>query len=293
MKFYNRSMRCDLHVHTVHSGLCNIPVISAFCLESYSEPEAVYSKLKRRGMSLVTITDHDSVGAGDELRRHADFFVSEEVTCTLPGGSEMHVGVYDISDRQHIELQRRRDDFESLISYLREQNLFFSANHIFSSLTGTRTAADFECFESFFDAFEVLNGCMLEVTNRSAAEFAAKCGKVALGGSDAHTLSTTGCCWTEVAGARNKGEFFSGLRQGRGAVHGNQGSYLKLTRDIVEIGLAMVTSNPLTAPVALLGGLVPIITLINYIREKKFAYHWSRRVAIAASRESAICEVAA
>jgi len=83
------------------------------------------------------------------------------------------------------------------------------------------------------------------------------------------------------------------LRQGRGAVHGNQGSYLKLTRDIVEIGLAMVTSNPLTAPVALLGGLVPIITLINYIREKKFAYHWSRRVAIAASRESAICEVAA
>jgi predicted metal-dependent phosphoesterase TrpH len=286
-------MRCDLHVHTVHSGLCNIPLISSFCLESYSEPEAVYSKLKRRGMSLVTITDHDSIGAGDELRRHPDFFVSEEVTCTLPGGSEMHVGVYDLNERQHIEVQRRRDDFESLIAYLREQNLFFSANHIFSSLTGKRTSADFECFETLFDAFEVLNGCMLEVTNRSASEFAARCGKVALGGSDAHTLSTTGSCWTEVPGARNKAEFFAGLRQGRSTVHGNQGSYLKLTRDIVEIGLAMVTSNPLTAPVALLGGLVPIITLINYIREKQFAYQWTARLAKESSQEAAVCEVAA
>ena len=286
-------MRCDLHVHTVHSGLCNIPVISAFCLESYSEPEAVYNKLKRRGMSLVTITDHASIGAGEILCRHPDFFVSEEVTCTLPGGSEMHVGVYDINERQHVEVQRRRDDFESLVGYLREQNLFFSANHIFSSLTGRRTAADFECFEVWFDAFEVLNGCMLEVTNRGAAEFASKFGKVAVGGSDAHSLSTTGSCWTEVLGARNKQEYFAGLRQGRGTVQGNQGSYLKLTRDIFEIGLAMVTSNPLTAPVALLGGLVPIITLINYIREKQFAYQWSRRVAKVDSQEPAICEAAA
>jgi predicted metal-dependent phosphoesterase TrpH len=286
-------MRCDLHVHTVHSGLCNIPVISAFCLESYSQPEAVYSKLKRRGMSLVTITDHDSIGSVEDLRRHPDFFVSEEVTCTLPGGSEMHVGVYDINDPQHIEIQRRRHDFESLIAYLREQNLFFSANHIFSSLTGRRTAQDFECFENRFDAFEVLNGCMLQVTNHSATEFAAKCGKVAIGGSDAHTLSTTGCCWTEVPGARNKAEFFAGLRQGRATVHGNQGSYLKLTRDIVEIGLAMVTSNPLTAPVALLGGFVPLITLINYIREKQFASRWSCLLDKVDSRETSICEVAA
>jgi predicted metal-dependent phosphoesterase TrpH len=267
--------------------------MSAFCLESYSSPEEVYGKLKRRGMSLVTVTDHDSIGSVEALRRHPDFFVSEEVTCTLPGGSEMHVGVYDINDRQHAEVQRRRNDLESLIAYLREQELFYSANHIFSSLTGRRTTADFECFESLFDAFEVLNGCMLPVTNRSAAAFAAKCGKIAVAGSDAHTLSTTGCCWTEVPGARSKGEFFDGLRHGRSSVHGQQGSYLKLTRDIVEIGLAMVTSTPLTAPVALLGGLVPVITLINYIREKQFAHTWSRRLSGIDAPESAICEVAA
>ena len=210
-------MRCDLHVHTVHSGLCNIPVLKAFCNESYSKPEEVYNKLKRQGMSLVTITDHDSIDAVESLRRHRDFFVSEEVSCTLPSGSEMHVGVYDIDDRQHIEVQRRRHDFDSLIAYLREQNLFFSANHIFSGLTGRRTMADFECFEAEFDAFETLNGCMLETANRKAAALALRSHKIGLGGSDAHTLSTAGCCWTEVPGARDKAEFLAGMRQGRAA----------------------------------------------------------------------------
>ncbi len=285
-------MRCDLHVHTVHSGLCSIPVIKAFCNESYSKPEEVYNKLKRQGMSLVTITDHDSIEAVESLRRHRDFFVSEEVTCTTPSGSEMHVGVYDINDRQHIEVQRRRHDFASLIAYLREHKLFFSANHIFSSLTGRRTMADFECFEAEFDAFEVLNGCMLEVTNRQAAEFAARSGKIGLGGSDAHTLSTAGCCWTEVPGARDKAEFLAGLRQGRGNPHGANGSYYKLTRDILQIGVSMVQTAPLTAPVALLGGLAPVITLINYIVEKRFASVWERRLATVQSLAPAMDEAA-
>ena len=105
-------MRCDLHVHTVHSGLCNLPILKSFCNESYAEPQAVYDKLKRRGMGLVTVTDHDCVDSAESLRRHADFFVSEEVTCTTPSGGSMHVGVYDLNDRQHIEVQRKRDDFE-------------------------------------------------------------------------------------------------------------------------------------------------------------------------------------
>ena len=39
------AMRCDLHVHTLHSGMCNIPVFQRFCRESYNEPEAVYHTL--------------------------------------------------------------------------------------------------------------------------------------------------------------------------------------------------------------------------------------------------------
>src|SRR6185503_10318641 len=89
-------MRCDLHVHTRHSGMCTVPLLSAVCRESYNEPAAVYAKLKRLGMDLVTITDHDSIDSVECLRSRPDFFLSEEVTCRLPSGTSLHVGVYDI-----------------------------------------------------------------------------------------------------------------------------------------------------------------------------------------------------
>src|SRR6266700_7711525 len=104
-------MRCDLHVHTRHSGMCTIPLLRHVCRESYNEPLAVYHKLKVAGMDLVTITDHDSIDAVEALRSRPDFFLSEEVTCTLPSGTELHIGVYDMTERDHIELQRRRHDF--------------------------------------------------------------------------------------------------------------------------------------------------------------------------------------
>ena len=80
-------MRCDLHVHTIHSGQCTVPGLSRYCLESSNEPLALYETLKRRGMDLVTVTDHDSIDAGEELRKYPDFFLSEEVTVTLPSGT--------------------------------------------------------------------------------------------------------------------------------------------------------------------------------------------------------------
>src|SRR5437016_3241775 len=137
-------MRCDLHVHTLHSGMCEIPVLRRVVRESYNQPDEVYARLKSRGMDLVTVTDHDSIGASDALRSYPDFFLSEEVTCRMPGGSQVHLGVYDIAERDHDEIQRRADDFLSLVAYLRERRLFFSANHVFSSLTGVRHFADFE-----------------------------------------------------------------------------------------------------------------------------------------------------
>jgi hypothetical protein len=66
-------MRCDLHVHTIHSGMCTIPVARRFCRESYTDADAVYERLKRLGMDLVTVTDHDSIDAGESLRRRTRF----------------------------------------------------------------------------------------------------------------------------------------------------------------------------------------------------------------------------
>ena len=69
--------------------MCKVPLVRAVCRESYNDPLETYDKLKRLGIDLVTITDHDSIGAVEALRSRPDFFLSEEVTCTLPSGGEL------------------------------------------------------------------------------------------------------------------------------------------------------------------------------------------------------------
>jgi predicted metal-dependent phosphoesterase TrpH len=252
--------------------------MSRFCRESYNHPGALYESLKAQGMDLVTITDHDSIDAVEALRSRPDFFLSEEVTCHLPGGTEIHVGVYDLNDRQHIEIQRRANDFLSLHAYLNEQDLLYSANHIFSGLTGRRTAEDFQWFEHAFPAVEARNGCMLERTNRAAAAFARRTGKAPIGGSDAHAMKSAGSCWTEVEYARTKQEFLEGVRLGLGEARGESGSFWKLTRDVLWIGCQMIRECPATFPLALLSPAAPVITLVNYILEVHFEKKWASRV---------------
>src|SRR5215472_13394093 len=128
-------MRCDLHVHTIHSGMCSVPLVNLFCRESYNDPLEVYQLLKQRGMNLVTVTDHDSIDAVERLRSYPDFFLSEEVSCTMSSGTHLHVGVYGITERDHIELARRANDFPSFLAYCDERRLLFTVNHAFSALT--------------------------------------------------------------------------------------------------------------------------------------------------------------
>jgi predicted metal-dependent phosphoesterase TrpH len=280
-------MRCDLHVHTIHSGMCTVPLLDRICRECYSDPLQVYDTLKRRGMDLVTVTDHDSIDAVEPLRRHPDFFLSEEVTCRTSSGMHLHMGVYGIADRHHGELQRRRDDMPSLLAYLDEQRLLFSVNHVFSGLTGPRSDADFEEFAARFPAVETLNGQMLRIANDHAATFAAREGKVAVAGSDAHTIASLGRTFTEVPGARDRDEFLAGLKLGRSTVGGESGNYGKLTRAIWEIGLDLMREHRAAVLLAPLVALIPVVTLVNFALELTFAQHWGRRVMCTAATGTA------
>jgi predicted metal-dependent phosphoesterase TrpH len=272
--------------------MCTIPLLRRVCRESYNDPVAVYEKLKRQGMDLVTVTDHDSIDAVEVLRSRPDFFLSEEVTCTLPSGTELHVGVYDITERDHIELQRRRNDFESLFAWLYDNNLFFSANHVFSSLTGRRALEDFALFESAFPAIETCNGHMALRSNRAAAMLADRAARAEVGGSDAHAIASAGCTWTTVPGARNRQEYLDGLRGGLGRVRGETGSWSKLTRDVLAIGREMVREDVRTLPIAVLAWMVPLITLGNYVREAVFVQYWLARYLRSNSRREVVTRIA-
>jgi predicted metal-dependent phosphoesterase TrpH len=271
-------VKCDMHVHSYFSGLCTTPFVRQFCRESYSDPDEVIARLRQRGMNLFTLTDHDSIEGAEKLRRHRDFFLSEELTCRMPSGTEVHIGVYDFHERQHAQLLQRRNDLISLLMYLTERKLFFTVNHVFSSLTGHRQLEDFQWFQEYFPAIETHNSHMLAKANEKAAYLAKQWGKIAVGGSDAHALPSVGTAYTEVDGARDKEEFFAGLRGGMGRVAGESGCFKKLTRDVFLIAIEMMREKRWTALMAPLGMLVPAITYWNYRDERAFCGKWSARI---------------
>ena len=253
-----------------------MPLLKSICRECYSQPEEVYETLRRRGMDLVTVTDHDSIGAAEALRRHPDFFISEEVTCRMPSGNELHVGVYDLTDRQHVEIQRLRNDLPRLVAYLNEQQLFYSVNHAFSALTGRRSVEDFVWFDGAFPGMEVRNGHVPERGNQLAERMAERSRRSKLGGSDAHTLHSLGSVCTRVPGVRSKAEFLDGLRLGHGQVEGSSGNFRRLTRDVLQICAALLEEKPAAKLLAPLILAVPVVTLLNYVVEDLFARRWER-----------------
>jgi predicted metal-dependent phosphoesterase TrpH len=267
-----------MHVHSYYSGPCTTPVLAKFCRESYSDPAQVVDRLRLQGMDLFTLTDHDCIEGSEKLRDHPGFFLSEELTCRMPSGTEVHIGVYDFHERQHAQLLQRRNDLMSLLMYLTERKLFFSVNHIFSGLTGRRNLEDFAWFEEYFPAIETLNSHMLESANNNAAMLAQRWRKVSLGGSDAHALPSVGAAYTEVPAARTKDEFFAGLRAGRGRVAGESGSSAKLTRDMLVIVKELIREKAWTALLSPLAMLLPAVAAWNYQTEKSFSRHWSKKI---------------
>src|SRR3974390_2477777 len=156
-------------------------------------------------MSIVTLQDHNSIDGAEALRKYPDFFLSEEVTVRMPSGTQAHLGVYGITERDHAEIQRRRNDFIALLMYLTERKLFFSVNHVFSGLTGARRSEDFDWFASYVPGFEVRNGQMWQESNRNAELLARKLQKIHIGGSDSHTLRRGPPPTTQRPAARTAG----------------------------------------------------------------------------------------
>src|SRR5260370_37065936 len=138
---YSRNMRCDLHVHSIASGMCDTPGLTRIAKESYNHPAEVYHRCKRLGMSIVTLTDHDSIDAAEALRKYPGFFLSEEVTVRMPTGTQIHLGVYGITEKDHAEISRRRLAVLALMVQRTESKSFFSPNREVSIPTRRRGIA--------------------------------------------------------------------------------------------------------------------------------------------------------
>lgn len=117
--------RVDLHLHSYASNVTDYYAANAFAIpESYSDPRALYRLLLQRGMSLVTLTDHNSINGVRELLDAGlpDVFISAEITTTFPeDGCNIHVTVANMSEAQFAEIDRLRGNIHEMIAYLDEQ----------------------------------------------------------------------------------------------------------------------------------------------------------------------------
>jgi hypothetical protein len=191
-----------------------------------------------------------------------------------------------------VEIQRRRGDFIALVMYLSERKLFFSVNHIFSGLTGRRELGDFDWLTSYVPGIETRNGQMCVTANETAETLAKRFRKVPIAGSDSHAPAGAGLTCTEVPGARTVDEFFCGLLQGRGQIHGAHGGYLKLLADVFSVTNSLVHEKPWTLALSPLAALIPLITAGHWLHEKRFSRKWSRMLEKAETARPPLWEVA-
>ena len=226
-------MRLDSHVHTTHSGCATVFPFNHFMRESYNTPESVYDTAKRRGMDLVTVTDHDQISGALAIADRDDVIVGCEVTAEFPDADLcVHLNVLDLTPAQHADIQRLRHDVRELMPYLHQQDIYTSLNHVASGINGPLTAGHLAAVLPWVDGLEVINGTRLPSQNRTAMCLAAASGKPTLGGGDSHTGRGIGLTWTEVPGARTRQDFLAGLRAGRGIAGGAHGGSRTMMSDL-------------------------------------------------------------
>jgi hypothetical protein len=189
-----REARIDLHCHSRYSTSANMWLTAELGFEeSHTEPEAVYGLAKLRGMTHVTLTDHDSIEGALRLAHHEDFIIGEEVTAFFPSEAlHVHVLVWGIDERQHEEIRELRFNLFEFVPYLREQAIAHALAHPFSLVAGSLRAEQLESLLVLFDVWEVRNGLSCRAENELAAGMVARSAVLRAGIAGAPQDSTAG-----------------------------------------------------------------------------------------------------
>ncbi len=303
--------RADLHCHSRFSIFKYFK--RANTRDCYNAPEDVYRLAKERGMSFVTLTDHDSIdGALYLLNKYPDlkdFFIGEEVETYFPEtGQRIHVGVWGLSEEQHREAQRLRRNIRELVPYMKSQQMLFGINHLFQNYRMKNVAARYIAeLIDMFDIFEVLNGAMASFHNKMVHQLVTTLKHEhgrhisMVGGSDAHTLKHVAKVHT-VSKGDTPAEFLDNVRRGECFAWGSEMRFRELVADIYLLAIAynsearadllsteysavdktlQLATRLASIPTAI-SGLPAAITSLNYLKQilvtKGLSMRWDRLV---------------
>jgi glycosyltransferase involved in cell wall biosynthesis len=251
-------MKIDLHVHSKYSKRPSEWILQKLgCPESFTDPLHLYKIAESRGMSAVTITDHNAIDGCLEIAHLPDTFISEEVTTYFPDDRcKLHVLAYDIDEKKHQEIQRIRENVFDLTAYLRDNRITHVLAHPLFSINHKLTAEHFERCLLLFKNFE-LNGARNEEQNRClelvltlltpekidqladkhnlSPAFAFPWTKNLTGGSDDHSSLTIARRYTEVKAAAGVKQFLRGVEQGETVIAGPGSTPKTLAHNVYSV----------------------------------------------------------
>jgi glycosyltransferase involved in cell wall biosynthesis/predicted metal-dependent phosphoesterase TrpH len=221
--------KVDMHCHSTASQESKLGVQRALGLpECATPPHEVYELAKRRGMDLVTITDHDTIAGVLQIADRPDVFISEELTAHFRGEPQaVHVLCYGITCEDHEWLQAHSGDVELCAGYMDEQEIVCALAHPYYTVAAPLTARHRRRLAELFDIWEIRNGARARELNRPAATYVATREGIGIGGSDDHAGVDIGRTYSETPPARTPRDFLEHVRRGDVLARGAQGSAAK------------------------------------------------------------------
>jgi glycosyltransferase involved in cell wall biosynthesis len=166
--------KVDLHVHSRYSAHPSEWFLQRLgTRESYTDPETIYRTALERGMSFVTITDHNEVAGALALKAKypGRVIAGVEATAYFPEDHcKVHVLVYDVDQADYIMIEKLRADIYQLRDFIREKRFAHSVAHPTYSVNSKLTRAHVEKLLLLFDVFEAQNGSRSKNSNGAVAQ---------------------------------------------------------------------------------------------------------------------------
>jgi glycosyltransferase involved in cell wall biosynthesis len=249
-------MKADLHLHSRFSKRAPEWLFRKLGIpDSATDPGALYQQLQSRGMDLITLTDHDTLDGCLSIAERPGVFLSEQVTATFPDDrSTAQILVWGLSESQHCDIQKLRENIYDLQSYLASEQLAHGVAHPLYSSQGPVSSAHFEKLLLLFRHFESVNGLrddllgevltftLTRLTLAKIEELANRhrlspthtepWRKCCFGGSDDHGSLFPAKAFTEVPDAQDIPSFLSKLHAGHCLPHGLGGNPLTFSHSL-------------------------------------------------------------
>ena len=248
--------KVDLHIHSKFSDHSAEWIFRRFEFpDSYSDPKKLHRRLKEKGMTFVTFTDHNRIDGCREIAEFPDTFLSEEVTAQFPDDNvKIHLLLWNLTESQHEDVQKLRKDIFELQRYLARSGISHAVAHPFYDMNRQLTADHVQKLILLFKHFEGINGLrdallsdtarfvLRSLTPETIQRLADRHGfgpthsepwrKILTGGSDDHAGIFPASAYTEAPSCKTVSDFFHFIEKGDCVPRGQGGTPLVISHGL-------------------------------------------------------------